>query len=47
VALAVLQVISSSFNQLNVNPYLTYAIWGLLLIGAGSLALPRSRAVRQ
>ena len=32
-ALAVLQVISSGFNQLGLSPYLTTAIWGLTLIG--------------
>lgn len=32
-ALAVLQVISSGFNQYGLSPYLTAAIWGLVLIG--------------
>lgn len=32
-ALAVLQVISSGFNQVGLSPYLTAAIWGLVLIG--------------
>ncbi len=32
-ALAVLQVISSGFNQVGLSPYLTTAIWGLVLIG--------------
>lgn len=32
VALAVLQVISSGFNQFGLSPYLTAAIWGLVLI---------------
>ena len=32
-ALAVLQVISSGFNQIGLSPYLTAAIWGLVLIG--------------
>lgn len=32
IALAVLQVISSGFNQYGVSPYLTAAIWGLVLI---------------
>ena len=32
-ALAILQVISSGFNQYGVSPYLTAAIWGLVLIG--------------
>lgn len=31
-ALAILQVISSGFNQLGLSPYLTAAIWGLVLI---------------
>lgn len=31
-ALAVLQVISTGFNQLGLSPYLTTAIWGLVLI---------------
>jgi simple sugar transport system permease protein len=33
IALAVLQVISSGFNQFGLSPYLTAAIWGLVLIG--------------
>ena len=32
-ALAILQVISSGFNQYGLSPYLTAAIWGLVLIG--------------
>ncbi len=32
-ALAILQVISSGFNQYGLSPYLTMAIWGLTLIG--------------
>ncbi|SNB78859.1 monosaccharide ABC transporter membrane protein, CUT2 family [Arboricoccus pini] len=32
VALAILQVISSGFNQLGLSNYLTVAIWGLILI---------------
>ncbi|MDQ0394160.1 ABC transporter permease [Labrys monachus] len=32
IALAILQVISSGFNQLGLSPYLTAAIWGLVLI---------------
>jgi simple sugar transport system permease protein len=32
IALAVLQVISSGFNQFGLSPYLTAAIWGLVLI---------------
>ncbi|MDX7952894.1 ABC transporter permease [Lichenihabitans sp. Uapishka_5] len=32
IALAILQVISSGFNQFGVSPYLTAAIWGLVLI---------------
>ena len=31
-ALAILQVISSGFNQFGLSPYLTAAIWGLVLI---------------
>lgn len=31
-ALVILQVISSAFNQLGFNPYLTLAIWGAILI---------------
>jgi simple sugar transport system permease protein len=31
-ALAILQIISSGFNQLGLSPYLTTAIWGLVLI---------------
>ncbi len=36
-ALAVLQVISSGFNQYGLSPYLTTAIWGLTLIGVMTL----------
>ena len=32
IALAILQVISSGFNQFGLSPYLTAAIWGLVLI---------------
>jgi simple sugar transport system permease protein len=32
IALAILQIISSGFNQLGISPYLTTAIWGLILI---------------
>ncbi|WP_342237857.1 ABC transporter permease [Inquilinus sp. OTU3971] len=45
VALAILQVIQSSLNQLNISPYLTLAIWGtlLILVGAFTARLGRWR----
>ena len=49
-ALAVLQVISSGFNQFGFSPYLTAAIWGLVLIAVMAvqtirpyLRMPRRR----
>jgi ribose/xylose/arabinose/galactoside ABC-type transport system permease subunit len=42
-ALVILQVIASAFNQLGLSQFLTIAIWGLVLIGVSGFALLRSR----
>ena len=39
VALILLQVISSAFNLLNFSPFLTVAIWGVLIIGVTAIGV--------
>jgi simple sugar transport system permease protein/ribose transport system permease protein len=38
-ALAILQVISSAFNLLGFSPFLTLAIWGVILVAAAAVAI--------
>jgi len=38
-ALILLQVISSAFNLLNFSPFLTVAIWGVLIIGVTAIGV--------
>ncbi len=38
VALAILQIVSSAFNQLTISPHLTTAIWGILLIAVSAIS---------
>ena len=38
-ALILLQVISSAFNLLNFSPFLTIAIWGVLIIGVTAIGI--------
>ncbi|BBK33164.1 simple sugar transport system permease protein [Stella humosa] len=42
-ALVLLQVVSSGFNQLDVSPFLTLAIWGVILLAVTGLAARRAR----
>lgn len=46
IALVMLQVISSAFNQLDISPFLTLAIWGAILIAVTGLPALRMRAAR-
>ena len=45
-ALAILQFISSAFNLLGFSPFLTLAIWGVILLAAAALAI-KTRSLQQ
>ncbi len=42
-ALVILQVISSAFNLMNFSPFLTVAIWGVLIIAVAGMGVLRER----
>ena len=44
IALVILQLISSAFNQLDISPFLTLAIWGAILIAVTAVPAVRARA---
>ena len=43
IALVILQLISSAFNQLDISPFLTLAIWGAILIAVTAVPALRAR----
>ena len=43
-ALLILQVIASAFNQLHLSAYLAMAIWGLLLVGVSAVTVVKRRS---
>jgi len=47
IALVILQVVSSAFNQLGLSQFMTLAIWGFLLIVVGAVATWRRHRGRR